>query len=108
MGPTSGKPPRVHPFTETLAEVQLEDSRALPGSIGCASWATCADAAVLGWSATDPCKSCVGAAITRLSGRAPATGNHAASPAQIVTADVFDGLLNQARAGRRASSISSP
>ena len=83
MAPTRGKRtrPYVGPHTEMIAQDVARETAPLRG-IGCSSWATCADLALLGWTAIDPCGSCVGAAITRLDGPVLDTGSHAANPAQ--------------------------
>lgn len=93
MGPTSGKP------TGRRA--------GLPG-IGCESWAICSDLALLGWTAIDPCASCVGTAIGRLAGHVPDTENPGADPARLVTGDELDALLSQARRALPGGSTSSP
>jgi hypothetical protein len=66
----------------------------------CDQWATCEDLALLGWIALDRCVSCVGTAISKRDGRAPATGSHDASHARLVTGDELDALLSQARSER--------
>jgi hypothetical protein len=94
MGPTSGK--RVRPDTPIRCQIEEELAAPMEG-IGCTSWAICSDLALLGWTASDPCGSCVGTAITRLAGAAPDTARRAANRALLVTADELEGLLNRAR-----------
>lgn len=103
MAPTPGK--RVYPDTPVLCQIAAEQAAPLAGT-ECTSWAICADLALLGWTAIDPCASCVGTAITRLAGPAPDTARHDANPAQLVTADALDELLNRARNDLPAGSTS--
>lgn len=106
MRPTSsGSKVRIRP--EALEDCELETiACATTAAIGCQSWAICWDLAVLGWTAIDPCASCVGLARMRLGGAAPATGSHVANRARLATADELDALLSQARAALPASNTS--
>lgn len=76
------------------------------GNTPCESLALCQDAVRIGWTAIDPCASCVATAITPSYGHANQDGNRDASPAALVTGDALERLLTQECGGIRDSSTS--
>ena len=91
MAPTSGNHPRR---ARSIPPDPMGPDA--PESV-CPQWVICADLGPLGWTAISPCGSCVVAATSKLDGRVRDTGNRAAGPARLVTADELDVLLSQAR-----------
>jgi len=72
----------------------------------CEWWGTCEDAHRLGWTAIAPCCGDATCAAARKPGDARTIVSPVVSPAQAVTADVFDELLRQARADLPGTSTS--